>query len=505
MKNFIKILLLLFLGSYFTFSQVLQNYESGFKTLFDKKGKVNPYYFGYNPAWLSNEVSDEYLELKSGVNDETGDFKKFTDPGDIRNYLFTATGKKRIDSSQTFRGSFGFQRTEYNNWQWLFTRDYATGSPFLIGDSTTGNTRLNGIVMSAEYSAKVFDNFDLGFSLNYNVNQGLKMAHPRPTSNDREVNFNSGLAYHIEDNMSVGIRASVYDNVEHINYSQDPGALTTEIVLLKFRGYDFPNVFRMATESRHTFNNGYSAGLNFLYNQSPLTLTAFADAGFNKINVKDGGSNPISEGFWQNNQYHSGIVSLFELNNSAFISLLYTFNSGNDWAKFPAYDVKYDENNWNEHSIISGLEYSFSENISGGLEAGLKLIDYHFNDYYSNIYSKSKVINYMLNLGFKIKWFDKLSSFVSAGFNMADIGNNDIVSALQSRYFTDFRRKDVNFYQTGFNSYLFNLVTAYSPGFGGELLVNLSFINSIPGSTSDFAGQNRTNSNITLEYRVAAY
>jgi len=139
------------------------------------------------------------------------------------------------------------------------------------------------------------------------------------------------------------------------------------------------------------------------------------------------------------------------------------------------------------------------------LEAGLKLIDYHFNDYYSNIYSKSKVINYMLNLGFKIKWFDKLSSFVSAGFNMADIGNNDIVSALQSRYFTDFRRKDVNFYQTGFNSYLFNLVTAYSPGFGGELLVNLSFINSIPGSTSDFAGQNRTNSNITLEYRVAAY
>ena len=81
MNNFIKILLLFLFGSSFAFAQVLENYESNFNTLFDKKEKVNPYYFGYNPAWLGKEASNEILYLRSGVNDETGDFKKFTDPG----------------------------------------------------------------------------------------------------------------------------------------------------------------------------------------------------------------------------------------------------------------------------------------------------------------------------------------------------------------------------------------------------------------------------------------
>lgn len=506
MNTFIKIFLLLLFGSYVASAQVLENYESNFKTLFDKKEKLNPYYIDHNPAWLGYEVSNEFLYLKSSVNDETGDFRKFTDPGDIRYYSLSATGKKQIDSSQIFRGSFGFQRTENNNWQWLFTRDYSSGSPFLIGDSTTGDTRLNGIIMSAEYAAKVFEKFDLGFSLNYNVDEGLKFAHPRPTSKDREINFCTGLAYRINNNISLGLRATVYDNVEHIDYSQDPGALTTEIILIKFRGYDYPNVLRMTSESRYSYNNGYSAGLNFLFeNSSSFTLTAFADAGFNKINVKDGGTNPISEGFWKKNFFNSGLVSLYRLSNSTWLSLLYSLKLGNNWAKYPAYNVVYSKNTWNEHSLISGLEYSFNKDLTTGLEVGIKYTSYNFNDYYSNIFSKSKILDYMLNMGIKVNWSNKLSSFVSAGFNSNNIGSSDLNYSEQSSYFTDYRIKDLYFYQTGFNQYLFNLITAYSPGFGGEILINLNYSNSIPGKSTRFSGQHRSNSTIALEYRVAAY
>src|ERR1035441_7414731 len=90
MNTYIKILLLFLFYSYFTFAQVLENYESNFNTLFDKKEKVNPYYFDHNPAYLGNEVSNEFLYLKSNVNDETGDFRKFTDPGDIRSEEHTS-------------------------------------------------------------------------------------------------------------------------------------------------------------------------------------------------------------------------------------------------------------------------------------------------------------------------------------------------------------------------------------------------------------------------------
>ena len=506
MKHLIKIFILFLLNSYLQYAQVLDNYESNFKTLFDKKEKVNPYYFGYNPAWLGSEVSNELLFLKSNVNYETGDFKKFTDPGNIRYYSITATGKKLIDSSQIFRGSFGFQRTENNNWQWFFTRDYSSGSPFLIGDSTSGNTRMNGIIMSAEYAANIFDKFNIGLSLKYNVDEGLKFAHPRPTSKDREINFNAGMAYKIDDNITLGLKASVYDNIEHIDYSQDPGILTTEIILIKFRGFDFPNVFRMTTESRYSYNNGYSAGLNFLYDKSPnFKLTAFADAGFNKINVKDGDINPLNEGFWKNNSYNAGLASLFKLNSSTYLSFLYKFELDSNWAEFPPYNVVYSNNSYTEHSVMSGVEYSFDNNLTAGLEAGIKYISNNFNDYYSHIFSKSSLMSYILNLGLKTNWSNKLSSFVSIGYNSNNSGTNSLNYTDQSSYFTEYRIKDLYLYQTGYKQYLFNLITAYSPGFGGEILINLNYSNSIPGNSTRFAGLNRSNSSVELEYRVAAY
>jgi len=422
MNTFIKIILLTLFGSYCTFAQVLENYESNFNTLFDKKEKLNPYYFGYNPAWLGSEVSDQILYLKSEVNDETGDFRKFTDPGDIRVYTISATGKKLIDSTQIFRGSFSFKRTENNNWQWLFTRDYSSGSPFLIGDSTTGNSRYNGILMNAEYAARIYDKFDLGCSLRYYVDDGLKLAHPRPTSNDREINFSTGLAYHVTDKMSFGIQASVYDNVENIDYSQDLGALLSEIVLIKFRGYDNPNVFMMTSETRYSYNNGYSGGLNFLFEQnSEFTLTAFANGGFNKINVKDGGDQPIDEGLWKNNFFKTGLASLYKLNNSTFVSLLYTFTSDNDWAEFPEFDVLYSKNNTSEHAATAGLEYSINNSLTAGIEAGVKYTTINISDYYSNIFANNDAFKYLLNVGLKIKWSNRFSSFISAGFNSLSI------------------------------------------------------------------------------------
>lgn len=484
----------------------MENYESNFNTLFDKKEKVSPYYFGSNPAWLGNEVSDELLYIRSGVNDETGDFKKFTDPGDIRIYTVSVTGKKLMDSSQIFRGSFSFQRTENNNWQWLFTRDYSSGSPFLIGDSTTGDSRYNGIKMNAEYAARVYDKFNLGFSLKYYIDDGLKLAHPRPTSKDREINFSSGLAYHLNNNLSIGLQASVYDNVENINYSQDIGAILSEILLIKFRGFDFPNVFSMTTETRYSYNNGYKAGFNFLFEKSSfLTLTAFAITGFDKINIKDGGDNPISEGLWKNNFFNSGVVSLFKIDNSTFLSLLYALDLSNNWSEFPDYNVLYSKNWFSKHSLISGIEYSFNNQLTAGLEAGVKYSKNNFNDYYSNIFANNRALIYLLNLGLKFEWSNKLSSFVSAGINSNKTSNNNLNYTNQSNYFLDYRIKDLYFYQTNFNNYIFNLITAYSPGFGGEFLINVNYSNSILVNATHFPGMNRSNSSITLEYKVAAY
>lgn len=506
MKTFYNIIFLLIIFSLSAFSQILENYDSGFNTIFDKKEKVSPYYFGNNPAWLNREVSKELLFIRSGYDDESGDFRKFTDPGDIRTYTISASGKKLIDSTQIFRGSFAFRRTENNNWQWLFTRDYSSGSPFLIGDSTTGDTRLNGILMNAQYSAEVINKLNLGFAINYYVDDGLKLAHPRPTSKDREINYSMGLGYKLYDKLSFGINGSVYDNVETINYSQDVGSLLTETIILKFFGYDFPNVYRMKDETRYSYNNGYHAGINILYeDQDNFKLTGFGEFGFNKINIKDGGTSPINEGLWKNNQYNAGMLALVKLTRNLDLGIQYNLGLADDWGEFPDYLVLYSKNNNIQNSFVSGLEYALNDNLSLGFEAGLKLLHSDQNDYYSNISFDNNTTSWLMKFGLKTKIQDNLAMFISAGYTKSNTGANSLSYSSASSYFLNYTINDIYYLLSDFKQYTGNVIVAYTPGFGGEILLNLNYAYTSARNPFILPNSDRIISSVVLEYRVQAY
>jgi len=104
------------------YSQNYKEFETGFSTIFIDS--VNSYNFGNNPAYLNFNLDDEFLSLKSQFHNDQGDFKKFITPGINRTTDFFASGKKSIDSTQKFKGSFGFSKIERKNWEWIFTRDY---------------------------------------------------------------------------------------------------------------------------------------------------------------------------------------------------------------------------------------------------------------------------------------------------------------------------------------------------------------------------------------------
>ncbi len=89
------IILLLLTGN--LFPQPLRNYESIFQIIFDKNYKLNPYYLSGNPSYLKYELSGQLLPLRSGYYNESGEFRKFVVPGNIREYNLTASGKKEID------------------------------------------------------------------------------------------------------------------------------------------------------------------------------------------------------------------------------------------------------------------------------------------------------------------------------------------------------------------------------------------------------------------------
>jgi hypothetical protein len=245
-------------------AQQIYSSDPFFKTIFESRKNINSYYVGDNPAYLRFENGDQLLSLQSSYFNNDGEFKRFIDPSAIRLYQVSASGKKAIDSAQVFKGSFAFQRLERKNWNWLVSKYYDDFDPFLFGDSTSGSAHYNGIVMNAQYGAGLFDQLLFGFNFNYSVDEGLKEVFPHPTSNHRDIDLSIGLGYLLNENFTIGASTKIYDYNEKIKYEEDQGAVSREVYLLKFRGFDFPFVNNKKTETRYSYRNGLFSLAMFL-------------------------------------------------------------------------------------------------------------------------------------------------------------------------------------------------------------------------------------------------
>lgn len=505
MKRFVIILLIAF-GSYQVQAQLFMEFNTGFKTIFINPAEINSYYFGFNPALLDVNPEDELLSLSSDINIDDGKFKRFIDPVSNRLYQLTASGKKNIDSTQRFKGNFGFHRIERKDWAWIFTRDYQTGNPFLIGDSTSGDTRINGIRMGAEYSATLFDDFSAGVAIDYSVDEMLKEVSPRPTSSHRDIYSRIGLNYCVIPEFNVGLVADIYDKNEEISYREDEGALTQETIILKFKGYDFPNVFRKKTETRYSYINGYAGGITFSYLlPSTISTVGYFISGFDKTNIKDDAIDPRAEGFWMNDFFDAGVQISFLLNDELQAGLIYNFQKENGWAKYPTYNVLYYEREWDLHSVTAGLQYLFASKISVGIEGGVNLISDDEKDHYSTIKSDINSKVYYGRAGLGVEWNDELSSIISYSYYNKSVPEYSINSNMQSSYFIQHRAYDLLYLRTGYNRHSVTLSSKIVPWFGGSFYIYLNYASTAPQMGSDFSSEVKNEFNSTVEYRVKVF
>lgn len=503
-----KYLIILFISvsGFFLQAQVFRDFDTGFKTIFINPAEVNSYYFGFNPAMLNFSSDDELLVLSTNVNIDEGKFKRFIDPVSNRLYQLTASGKKAIDSSQKFKGSFGFQRYVRNDWPWIFTRDYQTGNPFLIGDSTSGDSRINGIRMSTEYSNKLFEDFFIGLTLDYSVDEMLKEVSPKPTSQHRDIHSRIGLNYSLSDRLNLGLIADIYDKNEEIAYREDEGSITQETIILKFKGYDFPNVFRKKTETRYSYMSGYAGGLTFAYQMPPTILTVgYLITGFDKLSVKDDAINPQAEGFWMNNYFDAGVQISASLNEQFQTGLVYKFHNDDGWAKYSPYNVLYYERTLSTHSFTAGLQFSFDQKLSAGIEGGINNINLDEQDHYSSITDNIRLNIYFVRAGLGTEWNDEISSIISYGFSKKTIPEHSIKSNEQSSYFDNYRKYDLIYLRTGFNMHDFSIAAKIIPWFDGIFFIYLNYSTTIPESRIDFKSEVKNEFNSIIEYRVKVF
>lgn len=501
-----KFLIILF----FSFQLTLfgQNFVEPFSlvtTIFEKGNEINSYYVGKNPAYLPYDNTDEWLHIQSLFDDKSGEFKQFIEPSVSRIYQLSFSGKKIIDETQIFKGRFAFQRIENHDWKWLSTRDYSTGNPFLLGDSTSGRSRFNGILMNAEYSNKLWDKFLIGLNFHYGVDEGMKEVSPRPTSIHRDINIRIGAGYLLNENITFGLVGNFYDFNERINYREDEGALLQETVLLKFRGYDFPFVIRKNVETRYSFHNGYKGYATAAFSFNIFKAAAYIGSGVEQLVVKEDANNPTTVGLWQNNMIDAGLRTVLKLNKDLSLGLNYKYTQSDMWARHPQFRVLYMEGKSPNHSFSLGAEYRLSNSLKIGIEGGLELLDISKDDYYSSVSWKSKGKLISGVIGTEIKLSDLISTTFTYGLNTFTVDETNLKFDVPSIYFNDYRLMDILFFQSGFMQHTLNGKIDVSPGFGGviSLIINYNLINTDKNLFTEKLKRNKFNS--VIEYRIDVF
>lgn len=478
-----------------------------FSTYFNYPGKerVNQYNYSRNPAFLKFGHEEELLGFRSGINHFNGSFKRFVDPEEENFYTLSASGQKSIDENQFFKGSFNLIRLERLNWDWIFVREYDKNI-FSIGDSTSGKSRFTGILLNSEYSIKIPGDILFGAEINYLVDEGLKEVSPRPTSEHRYIDLSLGLGYTGFGDLTLGIKGNVLDKMEKVVYQEDQGALTKETIIFKFRGYDYPNVFRKKSEVRYSYGNSYFGQFDLAYqNNGPVRISGFASTGIENYLVKDNAINPESDGYMQNNIMSAGVISNYQVSSEFNIGFSVNTKIEDLWGKSPRYNVLYYEEKRNFNNLNFAAEYHFKPGTSVTLELGDVLSNCDVKDHYSDVQFTVKGNKYSGAVGLNRELLENIVVGLAYQYSDNKISDKTIKLGINSGYFLSNRIEDIYFYQSDFNSHRIKFLIHIYSILGGEIKAVFDYGIIKPGNPGYFSGMKREEVNSFLEYKVKVF
>ncbi len=374
----------LFLGVYFSNAQ---NYIYNFNQLsIQPDTSIKIFQVTHNPSLLKYDEDQELLYIKASFFDSEEKIKRYFDPEKINIYQIQFLGKKKIGEKQIFKGVFGFNKIFRRNWNWIFTKNYDSGNPFLIGDSSAGSSTFNAIFFDANYFNQIFSNSSVGAGIAYFVDEGLKQVSPRPTSQHREIKFTFGLSYSPKKFFELALAGIVEDKKEEISYKEDESAVYKEVTLLKFRGFDFPVIVKKKTETRVLYHNNYAITADVIlkpFNSS--TLFGRVEKGIEQIVSKEEITNPKNQGYFQNDYLKFGLKSEFLFNDKLKNNLSFEYLKSDNWSRHPEFFSLMSEQNQKFTRLTENIFYNLNDRLITHLGLGFAEFNFNLNDYYSNV------------------------------------------------------------------------------------------------------------------------
>lgn len=503
MKIFINTLIFLFLQLSFSNAQ---NYIFNFNQLsVQSDTSIKIFLLSENPSLLKYDEDQELLYIRNSFISYDEKFKRYFDPEKINHYQIKFSGKKKIDENQIFKGIFGFNKLVRSNWNWIFSKDYDSGNPFIIGDSSVGSSTFNGIYFNANYYNQIFSNSSIGAGLEYFVDEGLKQASPKPTSQHRNIKFTFGISLSPLKYLELAFAGKVEDKKEEISYKEDEGAVYKEVTLFKFRGLDFPIVVKKKTETRILYHNNYEFDADLILKPfNSFFIINRIQKGIEQAISKEEITNPTNQGYFQNDYLKIETKSEIELTNKLKTNLSLDYYKSDSWSKHPDFSSLMSEQNQSLTRLAGNISYKFDNKFNAYLGAGFGQFKFNLNDYYSNV--DFNIISNMLSFqtGLRLKLLNSTSFETNFLIERYSPINSTEFFSNSGTYFLSYFKNDLDYFKTKFNRFKISLLLTMQL-FSSEILISTDYI--YLKSESDISWSNSHNRNIrsSIEYRVKVY
>ena len=402
-----------------------------------------------NPALQRVSHPGDDLQMAFLFDDQSGAFRRFVDPGRHASYAVLASGSKTVGDRQLFQGSFGFQRTQYHDWQWLSTRFYEEAHPFLKADSTTGLSRYNEIVFTGGYAIELRPGWNAGATLYYMVDEGLKDVAPKPLSTHRDIRFRLGSSYRTGQ-FEFGAFGGIDDREEELRYTEYEGAILEETVLINFRGYDRPIVQRRDRETRISRGTSwhYGAHGSWLLPEG-LRLHAQYRGSSSALDIEEDITRPRKEGY-TSSLSHLVDADLIWNRGETMVAAGYRFTSAERWAEFQPFDVLLTDASRRMHRFVTGWSSQVADELEVGLEWQIAYGDQSEDDYYSDIAWSVDYSDIGFRTGFAGQVSHRMRLTAHYGYLNRSASNSRLEKGQTGRFFNEYRRRDIDFMLSGY-------------------------------------------------------
>ncbi len=368
-------------------------------TVEDIDRQINLFQIAQNNACLKSNDSTGWTDFRIYNNYLSGDIRRHWDAQTNSLSYFGFRGQKHISENQVFYGDV------YYIWDYRYKMNQAIDKypyepdPFVLADSTAGTFNYFGPAISAIYAYNMTDNFSVGISIYYNINEGLKTIYTMPEIIDRESNLSLDLAWLITPHITVGLSFKPYQRQQITKLVKQPDGKDPQTY--RYRG-EF--IFRKSTSSsdRRSLFEGYELIPQIALHGDHYDGVLLFNYIYQWHELYDNPSQRLYDGFYQGEQYIFNSVFrcyLDEKHNDLF-SLSYKYRKLNDWARNPnAYLLIY-QADYNQNSVIGGYSHRFA---SLPLLAAVEFSYFHDstvkNDYLAHVFRKGINHNIKLSIG----------------------------------------------------------------------------------------------------------